>query len=200
MRAKLEAFIHLTNNLSYALMILLSLLIFPAMVLRKGMGLWQLLAIDVPLFFGATISVIVYYLVSQHVYPGGTRRGAVWLPSLMGLGIGLAVNNTRAVLNGLREDGGVFHRTPKYRIEKKADGWVGKEYRLTANLSFPARAATRHLSRCLRRTRHPLEDVVHPAVSLSLLSRLYLHGVVGVGPSLPSSTTTLTRLVHVVAT
>lgn len=128
-RAKLEAVIHLTANGCYALMILLSLLVFPAMAMRADRDPWQLLAIDLPLFIGATISVIVFYLVSQHKQVGGARRGLWQLPAVMGLGVGLAVNNTRAVLAGLRERGGVFHRTPKYCIENKKDRWQAKRYR-----------------------------------------------------------------------
>ncbi len=134
--AKLEAFVHLTNNCSYALMILLSLLIFPAMVLRSAYPPWTLLAIDLPLFIGATVSVIVFYLTSQGIRPGGLRHGIWHLPVLMGLGVGLAVNNTRAVFAGLREKGGVFHRTPKYNIEGRSGDWVDKQYRRPTDRSL----------------------------------------------------------------
>jgi hypothetical protein len=53
----------------------------------------------------------------------------------MGLGIGLAINNARAVLEGLVHMGGVFERTPKYRIEQSGDGWRGKSYRVPRDLS-----------------------------------------------------------------
>ena len=128
LRAKLEAIVHMTANVSYPLMILLSLLIFPAMVLRSQDEAWTLLAIDLPLFVGATLSVVAFYLASQMRARGGLRRALRDLPALMGLGVGLAVNNTRAVLSGLRERGGVFHRTPKYRIEGRAGDWKSKRY------------------------------------------------------------------------
>jgi hypothetical protein len=54
----------------------------------------------------------------------------------MGLGIGLAVNNSRAVLAGLARGAGVFHRTPKYRLEGTAGDWAGKRYGLRKRLSF----------------------------------------------------------------
>ena len=54
----------------------------------------------------------------------------------MAVGIGLSVNNSRAVWSGLTQDGGIFHRTPKYNIEKAEDGWADKAYRLRKNLSF----------------------------------------------------------------
>ena len=133
--AKLEAFVHLTNNSAYLLMIALSALIFPAMWLRRGEETWMLLAFDLPLFLAATVSVLIYYAVSQRT----TSSGAEWwrrltqLPAMMGIGIGLAVNNSRAVLEGLWQDGGVFHRTPKYGEKGE---WKGKQYFVGKNLSF----------------------------------------------------------------
>jgi cellulose synthase/poly-beta-1,6-N-acetylglucosamine synthase-like glycosyltransferase len=133
-RVKLEAFVHLTNNLSYPLMVLLALLIFPAMVLRKGTQLSTLLLVDLPLFLGATVSVLVFYLLSQIALARidadtSWRRQIRYLPALMGVGIGLSVNNARAVLSGMFHRGGTFHRTPKYRIESRGQDWLGKRYR-----------------------------------------------------------------------
>jgi cellulose synthase/poly-beta-1,6-N-acetylglucosamine synthase-like glycosyltransferase len=128
-RVKLEAFVHLTNNLAYPLMVLLSLLVFPAMVLRRGGGLGEVLLVDLPLFLGATLSVLVFYAASQAARrrwaagPGGGRgRELRCLPALMGLGIGLSLSNARAALGGLLVRGGAFVRTPKYRIEDPGTG------------------------------------------------------------------------------
>ena len=51
---KAEAFFHLTANFNYLLMCVLSVLMFPAMVVRYNMGWYEMLLIDVPLFFAAT--------------------------------------------------------------------------------------------------------------------------------------------------
>ena len=55
-----------------------------------------------------------------------------YLPFLMSIGIGLSINNTRAVLEALFHKDSEFARTPKYRIEADAtdnNDWVGKKYR-----------------------------------------------------------------------
>ncbi len=135
-RTKLEALVHLTNNSAYVLMVLLSLLVFPAMVLRRGDEAWKLLAFDLPLFLAATGSVIVFYFVSQRAGGESVLRRLLRMPALMGVGIGLAVNNSRAVIEGLWQRGGVFHRTPKYRIEGAGGGWTDKSYLLRKNFSF----------------------------------------------------------------
>jgi hypothetical protein len=47
----------------------------------------------------------------------------------MSIGIGLCINNTRAVFEALFNKETEFTRTPKYRIEGDTDEWVGKKYR-----------------------------------------------------------------------
>lgn len=125
---KAEALIHLTSNGCYPLMILLSLLMFPAMYLRRDADPRMLLFLDLPIFLGATGAIVLFYLISQWVVAPDGRRNLGTIPCLMGLGVGLAVNNTRAVLSGLLYDGGEFQRTPKYRIEGPTDAWLGKRY------------------------------------------------------------------------
>jgi cellulose synthase/poly-beta-1,6-N-acetylglucosamine synthase-like glycosyltransferase len=131
---KLEALVHLGSNSSYLLMVALSLLIFPAMVLRRGSPISTILLIDLPLFLCATVSVLVFYYSSQIIGKRNRAAGLKQLMPLMGLGIGLAVNNSRAVLEGLKKEVGVFERTPKYRIENRGDRWQTKRYRAGSNL------------------------------------------------------------------
>src|SRR6202047_404921 len=62
---KAEAFFHLTANLNYPLMCILSVLMFPSMVIRYNMGWYEMLLIDIPLFFAATFSFCNFYTVCQ---------------------------------------------------------------------------------------------------------------------------------------
>ncbi|MEM1206019.1 MAG: cellulose synthase family protein [Acidobacteriota bacterium] len=135
--AKLEAFVHLTANSTYLLMLALSALVFPAMYLRRGDEAWKLLAFDLPLFTAATVSVLVFFAVSQRRNDVPRGRLLARMAALMAVGIGLAVNNARAVASGLLHDGGVFHRTPKFRIEGSKGGWADKAaYRLRKGATF----------------------------------------------------------------
>src|SRR5215471_6662460 len=126
---KAEAFFHLTANFNYPLMVVLSILMFPAMVIRYNMGWYEMLLIDVPLFFAATFSVCNFYMICQREIHRDWRARIKYLPFLMSIGIGLSINNTRAVLEALFNKHTDFNRTPKYRIEADADEWVGKRYR-----------------------------------------------------------------------
>ena len=125
---KAEAFFHLSANFNYLLMALLSVLMFPAMWVRYNMGWYEMLLIDVPLFLAATASIANFYMVSQReIYPDWKTR-LKYLPFLMSIGIGLAVNNTRAVIEALMGTETEFARTP-IRRHQVSDEWVGKKYR-----------------------------------------------------------------------
>jgi cellulose synthase/poly-beta-1,6-N-acetylglucosamine synthase-like glycosyltransferase len=126
---KAEAFFHLTANFNYPLMCVLSVLMAPAMVIRYNMGWYEMLLIDVPLFFAATASVANFYLVCQRELHADWFTRIKYLPFLMSIGIGLAVNNTRAVIEAVFNRQSEFARTPKYRIEAAADEWISKKYR-----------------------------------------------------------------------
>src|SRR5215475_2462785 len=126
---KAEAFFHLTANFNYPLMCVLSVLMFPSMVIRYNMGWYEMMLIDVPLFFAATFSVCNFYMMCQREIHRDWRARIKYLPFLMSIGIGLCINNTRAVFEALFNKQSEFARTPKYRIEGDADEWVGKRYR-----------------------------------------------------------------------
>ncbi len=125
---KAEAFFHLTANFNYLLMSLLSILMFPSMYVRYNMGWTEMILIDVPLFFAATASVANFYVLSQRELYSDWRQRIRYLPFLMSIGIGLCVNNTRAVLEAIFGKQSEFARTPKYGIERDSDEWVGKKY------------------------------------------------------------------------
>ena len=127
---KVEAWYHLTANLSYPLMIVLSVLLLPAMIIRFYQGWFQMLYIDFPLFMASTFSISSFYLVSQkELFPRTWLRAFLYLPLLMALGIGLTVTNTRAVLEALVGKQTAFARTPKYRVESKKDKVRATKYR-----------------------------------------------------------------------
>ena len=101
-KVKVEAFFHLSANLNYPLMCVLSVLMAPSMIIRYNMGWYEMLLIDIPLFFAATASVANFYMVCQReLYPHTWTERLRYLPFLMSIGIGLAVNNTKAVLEAL---------------------------------------------------------------------------------------------------
>jgi hypothetical protein len=129
---KTEAVFHLTANISYPLMVLLSTLLLPAMIVRFYQGWLQVLIIDLPLFLASTCSISSFYLTAERaLYPKTWKRTFLYLPFVMAVGIGLSVRNALAVLEaifGVKSD---FVRTPKYRVgagTAEHGQWVKKSY------------------------------------------------------------------------
>ena len=129
LRVKLEMFFRLTGNISYPLMIVASFMQFPLLLVRYNQGLYQLMVLDVPLLFFSTVSVVLFY-GSAVWYLDRARKRLLHLPLVMGLGIGLAFSNARAVLEALAGVKSDFVRTPKYRVETTTDeSWKRKKYK-----------------------------------------------------------------------
>ena len=131
-RVKIEAFFHLTANFTYPCVCMLSLLMVPAVVIRYNLDMRGMLLIDLPLFMAAAASIGTFYMASERELHADWVRRFRYVPILMAVGIGLAVNNTRAVLEATVGRHTPFVRTPKYCIERGGDEWVGKKYRLSS--------------------------------------------------------------------
>ena len=129
-RIKIEAVYHLTANLSYPLMVLMSAALLPAMICRFYQGWFQMLLIDVPLFTASTFSIAVFYVLSEReLFPITWWKTILYLPFLMALGIGLTVTNTKAVMEALFGIKSAFVRTPKYRVALKGEKSQASKYR-----------------------------------------------------------------------
>lgn len=116
-RKKAEAFFHLTPNISYPLMLIVSALMLPVMIVRFYMGWFQMVLIDLPLIIASFWSISAFYIMGQHeIFPKSWKRSLLLMPALMAAGIALTVINTKAVLEALFGIQSGFVRTPKYAI------------------------------------------------------------------------------------
>lgn len=134
LQVKVEAFFHLAANMAYLLMVPLSISILPVVLMRRNLDWGQMFLYDVPLFLMATASVTAFYIVSQKELYSNWTATFKYLPLLMGLGIGLSVNNSFAVVEALLNKESEFVRTPKFGIEKRNDSWATKKYKGNKNL------------------------------------------------------------------
>ncbi len=129
-RVKLEMFFRLTGNISYPLMIVASFLQFPLLLVRYNQPFYHLMILDLPLLFFSSISVVLFYGSAVWYLDEKRTPRLLHLPLVMGLGIGLAFSNARAVLEALLGVKSEFVRTPKYRVEEASDAtWKRKKYR-----------------------------------------------------------------------
>ncbi|MGH9664842.1 MAG: glycosyltransferase family 2 protein, partial [Bryobacteraceae bacterium] len=117
-RVKLEAFLHLTPNISYPLMIVVSALMLPVMIVRFYMGWFQMVVIDLPLIAASFWSISAFYVVAyRELFPQQWKRSFRYLPALMAAGVALTLINSRAVLEAIFGIQTSFVRTPKYAID-----------------------------------------------------------------------------------
>jgi cellulose synthase/poly-beta-1,6-N-acetylglucosamine synthase-like glycosyltransferase len=129
-RVKLEMFFRLTGNISYPLMIVASFLQFPLLLVRYNQPFYHLMVLDLPLLFFSSISVVMFYGSAVWYLDEKRAPRLLHLPLVMGLGIGLAFSNARAVLEALMGVKSEFVRTPKYRVEETTDAtWKRKKYK-----------------------------------------------------------------------
>ncbi len=128
-RIKIEAVYHLTANLSYPLMIVMTALLIPAMIVRFYQGWFQMLLIDFPLFTASSASIAVFYLASQReLYPKTWMKTFFYLPLLMALGIGLTVTNSKAVMEAILGIKSAFVRTPiNTAVAQKGEKCAGRK-------------------------------------------------------------------------
>src|SRR5205085_3641551 len=129
-RVKAEAFLHLTPNISYPLMIVVSALMLPVMIIRFYMGWLEMVFLDLPLIAASFWSISLFYVLAQReLYPKTWKRTVLMLPMLMAVGVGLTIINTRAVLEALFGVETAFARTPKYAIGDRPVNLEVKKYR-----------------------------------------------------------------------
>lgn len=125
---KYEAFHHLTANFAYLLMVILAVLMPLATIIRIHQGWYEALFLDLPIFLGATFSVCYFYWVSQREIGRNAWEILRLIPAVLGLGIGVSVNNAKAVVEALVGHQTPFVRTPKYAIQSVGESWSSKLY------------------------------------------------------------------------
>ena len=124
LHTKAECWFHLTANCNYMLMVLLAIIMVPCMIIRAGTPATTLLLTDGPFFLLNAVSVGLYFGLSQReVYNNKNWLSRMkYIPGLMSLGIGLCLNQTKAVLEGFFTDDIEFKRTPKLGVDENGNG------------------------------------------------------------------------------
>ena len=111
---KLEATAHLGANFAYLLMFGVLVLVYPANFMFQTTWM-KTVFLDIPVFLFASLSVIIFYLTAQGAQSKwGWLRALPYLPLLLALGIGMSINNGKAVIEALFNKQSDFVRTPKY--------------------------------------------------------------------------------------
>lgn len=134
---KLEAVLHLTANLSYPLLLLLSSLLWPVLAAPRTTSALTMLLLQATVILLGVAPVFAFLVAGQRA-AGRSWRAALFDGALaLVLGLGSAPNNARAVWTGWRSRGGVFERTPKRgRVAHTLRGSGARVGRVEAVLSI----------------------------------------------------------------
>ena len=121
LKVKIEATAHLTSNFGYLMLVVLCLFCrAPAAAttdqVTMGNQWTKMMLVDLPLFLAATVSVIAFYICAQRELHDKWWKRLAYVPLMMAVGIGLSVNNARAVLEAIFNHKSEFIRTPKYGV------------------------------------------------------------------------------------
>ena len=130
---KVQAFLHLTHYMVHPMMLLVVLTSVPMLYTQ-----WFFDSLAYPIMIFTLLCLATFgpsslYLFSQRVLYRDWKTRIKYLPFLMCLGTGIAVNNTKAVLEALFNIKSGFIRTPKYGIQKKGENWKNKHYAIPLN-------------------------------------------------------------------
>jgi cellulose synthase/poly-beta-1,6-N-acetylglucosamine synthase-like glycosyltransferase len=126
-KIKWHSTFHLTNNIVFPFILIAGILNIPLMFIKHAGG-YEAYFDMMSIFVFAFIGSFLFYMFSQKdVYPDWRRRIFLF-PLFMAGSMGFAVNNSKAVLEGLFKRKSDFVRTPKYSIKEKEDSWIDKKY------------------------------------------------------------------------
>jgi cellulose synthase/poly-beta-1,6-N-acetylglucosamine synthase-like glycosyltransferase len=109
----IQAVLHLTHYVVHPLMLLIAILTMPVLFFVKFTlaPMWLVMVISGMIL--ATSGPSTMYMVSQHYLGNRARRQFMFIPVMMLIGTGLAVNNGKAVLEAILKIDSPFNRTPK---------------------------------------------------------------------------------------
>lgn len=125
--AKLQALVHLSSYLVHPLMVVLAL-ITPLLILTGGTE-----QIRFPLIYLSLVSLgppVLYAVAQMTLHPKNWKKNYRAMLLLVFLGCGIALSNSKAVIEALLGRGNVFRRTPKFNVNARTDRWQESSYRL----------------------------------------------------------------------
>ena len=122
---KVQAVLHLTHYLIHPLILIMTLLVLPLIQFLELRFAAPFTAPMVAAMLLALIGPSTLYVVSQAATRERWLPALALIPCLVALGIGLAVNNSRAVWEALRGQRSEFVRTPKLGEAAEARGGRG---------------------------------------------------------------------------
>ncbi|HET7290464.1 MAG TPA: cellulose synthase family protein [Thermodesulfobacteriota bacterium] len=128
-KVKSEAFFHLFGNISYLLLLILFLLMFPMGFFWTELGWDSGIVVNVFAITAGTLSFVLFYIITVREVHGKKWLSYLkYVPLAISMGAGMAINNSKAVLEALLGKNSEFRRTPKFAVTSRNDNWRSRGY------------------------------------------------------------------------
>ncbi len=128
LEVKLQSTVHLANNIVFPFILLVAILNVPIVIIKNSFAGYDEFYTLMSVFVLASISTFMFYMYAQRAIHYDWRRRILLFPIFMAGSMGLAVNNSRAVIEALMNKKSEFVRTPKYSVKDIGDTWKDKKY------------------------------------------------------------------------
>ncbi len=137
-KIKLAAHFHLTQKVVSVALLLLSLLLIPALYFRWEASAYKVLFIDLPIFITGMGAMSVFYGIAyRRETRGQGLKSRLVLFMLSAIGLGLAANNSIAVLSAFGRKRQEFARTPKTGSTEHSKLLIPADYRISFDRTLP---------------------------------------------------------------
>lgn len=127
LKVKAEAFFHLFGNISYLLLLILLLFMFPMGFFWQSIAWHKLVLFNLFAISAGTLSFVFFYALTVKETHGKHWIGYLrYVPVAISVGVGIAINNGKAVMEAFLGKKSEFVRTPKFAVTLKTDKWQTK--------------------------------------------------------------------------
>jgi hypothetical protein len=108
---------------------MLLLLMFPMGYFWESVGWEKVVVLNLFAISAGTLSFFRFYVITvKEVHGEDWLKYLKYVPAAISVGVGMAVNNSKAVLGAFMGRSSEFVRTPKFAVTTKEDSWRTRQY------------------------------------------------------------------------
>jgi cellulose synthase/poly-beta-1,6-N-acetylglucosamine synthase-like glycosyltransferase len=128
-KIKAEALFHFFGYISYLPLLMLLLLMFPMGYFWQSVGIKYSVVFNMAAIMAGTLSFVLFYLMTLfETHRDKWYQYVLYVPITLSIGVGLTINNAKAVIEAFMGKSSAFVRTPKYAVTSKDEAWLSRNY------------------------------------------------------------------------
>ncbi len=132
---KIQATFHLTAHLIFPLIVALAALAIPVLIIRTA-NLYDMYFNVASLFFFSLFFSFLFFLYAQKELYADWKKKIFYFPIFLSGSMGLALNNSKALFEGLIKNDNVFVRTPKFGNAFNKNAISKNKYLVKGEINF----------------------------------------------------------------